>query len=319
MAHPKKKLSLSSRTSRRGPATRPLPKLPPRPADGHKGTFGTVVVIGGSEGFIGAPALCAAGALRSGVGLARIAAPPQILPFVLTVEPSATGIARDASPTEALSALELADPEGRAVLAVGPGLGQCAELRELVVRLLGGRRPMVLDADGLNNFAAALEADRQLRLDRSPGSAPLVLTPHPGEFRRLARPLGLIASPTDSASRPDAARELARACRAVVVLKGQQTVISDGESQIVNRTGNVALATAGTGDVLTGIIASLMAQGLSALEAAVLGAHLHGLAGDLWSRRHGLAGLTAMELARLLPEAMEAYGVRRRQGSTGCH
>lgn len=287
-----------------------MPKLPARPIDGHKGSFGTVIILGGSTGYVGAASLCAAAALRTGVGLARIAAPPQILPFALTIEPSATGIPRDASPTEAVSAIERADPDRRAVLAIGPGLGQDAHLPELVIQLLAGPRPVVLDADGLNNLAAGLTRDPGLLAARRPDGPPLILTPHPGEFRRLAQPLGISASPTDAGSRAAAAMELARACRAIVVLKGHRTVIADGQRHTLNRTGNVALATAGTGDVLTGVIASLLAQGLSAWDAAVLGAHLHGLAADFWARRHGSGGLTAMELARLLPDVLAAY--RRR-------
>jgi len=282
--------------------------LPLRPAAGHKGTFGTVIVVGGSSGYIGAPALCATAALRTGVGLARIAAPPQILPFALTIEPSATGIARDANPTEALNALNLADPDHRAVLAIGPGLGQNSGLQELVVTLLAGRRPVILDADGLNNLAAALCRDPQLLPVHHSVTRPLILTPHPGEFSRLATPLGITASPPDPAPRADAAGQLARACQAIVVLKGPHTVIADGQGHVLNRTGNVALATAGTGDVLTGVIASLLAQGCSAWDAAVLGAHLHGFAADLWARRHGQAGLAAMDLAHLLPDAL-----------AGCH
>lgn len=280
-----------------------IPACPTRPDDAHKGTFGTVIVIGGCDTMIGAPALCASAALRGGAGLVKIAAPGRLLPHMLTIEPAATGIALDRSDAPLVDLLKRVDPDARAVLAVGPGLGQSPDSAALVRSLLDTRHAVVLDADGLNllAFAGSPSGGR---------AAPLVMTPHPGEFRRLAAACGITENPTDPASRPLAAAMLAQAHHAIVVLKGSRTIVTDGQAVYVNQTGNPALATAGSGDVLTGLIASLMAQGMSAFDAAVLGVHLHGLAADIWAEAHGRSGLHAGDLARALPDAFER---RRRQ------
>jgi NAD(P)H-hydrate epimerase len=273
-------------------------KAPPRPADGHKGTFGTVIVVGGCETMIGAPALCARAALRSGVGLVKIACPAKILPHVLTIEPSATGIALGNEPEDALAQIELADPDQKAVLAVGPGLGQENVRGELVAALLQGPRAMVLDADGLNLLA------KRIREIEPQEHAPLVLTPHPGEYRRLADALGIEANPVDPDLRVHATAQLASQLNAIVVLKGQNSVIADPEHYAINRTGNPVLATAGSGDVLTGTIASLIAQGMLPFDAARLGAHVHGAAADQWAKQRGCRGLRAIELADELSAAI---------------
>ena len=282
-----------------------IPALPTRPEHAHKGTFGTVIVVGGCGTMIGAPALCARAALRSGVGLVKIACPPSILPHVLTIEPSATGIALPSEPGEAIAQLEQADPHHKAVLAVGPGLGTSAVRGELIEALLNGRRPVVLDADGLNLLAKRVEQ----QADPPRITAPLLLTPHPGEYRRLAEALRLNADPIDADERGHAASLLARRFNATVVLKGQHTVISDGENVAINPTGNPALATAGSGDVLTGLIASLIAQGMTPFDAAQLGAYLHGKAADQWAQQHGNRGLRAIELADQLPLAFTSLPV----------
>ena len=276
-----------------------LPSPPARPVDAHKGTFGTVIVVGGSATMIGAPAICAGAALRSGAGLVKVATEPAILPWALTIEPGATGVRLEGDVDRRLSALDEADPQRRAVLAVGPGMGQSEAAGDLVMAMLRGHRPIVLDADGLNLLA-------RHRSPRPASGAPLVMTPHPGEFARLAEPLGIRDSATDPAQRPAAAARLAELNHAVVLLKGHGTVVSDGASVYTNTTGNPALATAGSGDVLTGVVAALMAQGMDAFDAACLGAHVHGLAADHWAQRHGRAGLSALELARELPDALNA-------------
>lgn len=273
-----------------------LPKLPPRPVDAHKGTFGTVVVIGGSVTMIGAPALAASAAFRTGCGLVKILTDPAVLPHCLTIEPSATGIAAELTAAGINDAL--ASMKERTVLAVGPGLGVTDEGQHIVQRLMNGDRPVVLDADGLNNLAKLGDAVKA-------AACPLVLTPHPGEFKRLADASGINHDPTDHQQRPLAAAALAKRYNAVVVLKGSHTTVSDGRRFYRNNTGNPALATAGSGDILTGIIASLMAQGLEAMEAASLGVHLHGLVADMWAELHGPAGMTARDLAALIPDAMQ--------------
>ncbi|BAM03529.1 NAD(P)H-hydrate dehydratase [Phycisphaera mikurensis] len=274
----------------------PLPDPPDRPADGHKGTFGTVIVLGGSEAMIGAPALAAGAALRGGAGLVKLAVPAAVLPHALGIEPSATGVPLPADASHWPAALDAADPDGGAVLAVGPGLGDGDRLLPALDGLLDGPRPLVLDADGLNALAASGR--------RGAGPGRRVLTPHPGEFRRLARALGLDADPIHPDRRGAAAAELARAHGCTVVLKGRETRISDGEREATNTTGNPALATAGTGDVLTGLLAGLLAQGMATFEAARLAAHAHGAAADAWAAGHGPAGLKARDLADRLPAAL---------------
>ncbi len=275
-----------------------LPPLPLRPRDAHKGIFGTVIVIGGCETMMGAPALCATAALRSGTGLVKIATVAAALPVALTIEPSATGIILSEDIATTLHQLDGADPQRKAILAVGPGLGQSDEARELVQALLQGSRIVVLDADGLNLLAKLL----QEKNCKQP-CAPLVVTPHPGEFARLASSLGIKQSAVDPATRLEAAATLANKLSATVLLKGASTVVSDGVQGFTNTTGNPALATAGSGDVLTGLLSALLAQGMRAFDAATLAAHLHGLAADLWANVHGHSGLTARDLATLLPDA----------------
>ena len=163
------------------------------------------------------------------------------------------------------------------------------------------RGALVLDADGLNALAASGR--------RGAGTAAArVLTPHPGEFRRLAAAVGLDTDPVDPDRRRNAAQGLARIHGCVVVLKGRHTVIADPHRTTLNATGNPTLATAGSGDVLTGLIAALLAQGMDALGAARLAAHAHGLAADAWAAAHGPAGMLARELADLLPAALRPRG-----------
>ena len=277
-----------------------IPPPPPRQTDAHKGTFGTVIAVGGCATMMGAPALCAAASLRTGAGLVKIAAPAQVLPVALAIEPCATGIILGDDAADNVCSLDEADPSQQAVLAVGPGMGQATSSSELVAVLLQGQRTIVLDADGLNLLAS-------FGNPRPTPGPPLVMTPHPGEFARLASPLGIAHSATDPQHRPEAAAEMARAHGAVVVLKGHRSVVSDGEHVYINTTGNPALATAGSGDVLTGMIAALIAQGMTPFDAAVLGVYLHGLAADIWVTRHGDCGMTAQTLAHLLPDALNRY------------
>lgn len=309
-----------------------LPPLPARPADGHKGTFGTVCVLGGQAAgpqvMIGGPAFAASAALRAGAGLAVLALPEPILAEALTVAPSATGLALPVDRAGALAPSKVAALlderiSGYDCIAIGPGLGADVPQQQIVTRLLGQEEvPLVVDADALNALAAVREFQRDL-------SASAVLTPHPGEYRRLAAALGIDADPTDPGSRPAAAERLAQRLGAVVVLKGHQTIVSDGAHTWINSTGNVALATAGTGDILTGVIAGLVAQffkrnlgsgdrqvtaaaqgGVSLYDCARLGVSVHGTAADLWSRDRGDAGLLAADLLDRLPEALATVARR---------
>ena len=274
-----------------------LPTLPTRRPEGHKGDYGRVLVVGGSLGMVGAPALAANAALRSGAGLVRMALPDVIQQTVAPLAPCATS---DALPSDAQGRLSI---EGRTrlleifefqdVAAIGTGMGVSPDLQSLILAILDVRKPTVIDADGLNNLAAISDWATHCHGE-------LVLTPHPGEMRRLT---GVASPPSKPSAREAWARRLARACGAVVVLKGHRTVVCDPRHVYVNQTGNPGMATGGSGDVLTGAIAALLGQGLAPFEAAVLGAHVHGLAGDLAARERGQLGLIASDLVDKLPEA----------------
>lgn len=306
-----------------------LPRFPARPSDGHKGTFGTVCVIGGQVGgdsprvMVGGPAFAALGALRSGCGLAVLAVPMPIMAAALVIAPSATGLALpvDGS-TGAMKPSEIAHMLDHHMhsfrcIAIGPGFGSEVPQQQVVVRLASQNDvPLVIDADAINCLANLHDFHRDMRCNA-------ILTPHPGEFDRLANRMGFDIDATDPKSRPAAAEELARRLGCVVALKGARTVISDGVNTHINESGNVALATAGTGDVLTGVIAGFVAQffkphlgmaskqvaaqqqgGLSLFDCARLGVHVHGLAADAWAAKHGDAGMTALDLVDEIPEAL---------------
>jgi NAD(P)H-hydrate epimerase len=276
-------------------------RLPARPANGHKGSFGHVLIVAGSEGKTGAAALSAEGAARVGAGLVTIAC-PESTNAVLEVkcteamtapvpETAAHGFASGAEKP----ILDLI--EGRDAVAAGPGIGRADETLALVRRIAGKiQRPLVLDADGLLAFA---DATALLR-DRA---APTVLTPHPGEAAAL-----LACSPAEiNRDRPAAARALARETGAVVVLKGAATVTAEPAGKcVVNATGGPSLATGGTGDVLTGVVVGLLGQGTGAFEAGALGAFLHGWSADRLAARSGSSGLLAGDLAAEIPAAMMA-------------
>jgi NAD(P)H-hydrate epimerase len=274
-----------------------LPALAPRPVDSNKGSFGRVLVVAGSRGMSGAAILCASAALRGGAGLVRLAVPEGIWPVVAAANPCylTVPLPQDhsgqlAGPAQA-ALLDLA--ETQTVVALGPGLGRSEALTELVgVMLAKVRVPMVLDADGLNALQGQTD---QLRRR----SAALVLTPHPGEFARL---LGTDVQAVQ-ARRRELAVQFAAGHGVVLVLKGHGTIVTDGRRLYHNSSGNPGMATGGTGDVLTGLIAALLAHGLDAFAAAQLGTHLHGLAGDLACADLGEACLIASDLLDYLPRA----------------
>ncbi len=281
-------------------STSGLPCLPPREANSHKGRFGLALIVGASRGMTGAAALAGMAALRGGAGLVRVAVPEECLETVAACEPCymTVPLACDRRGRIALDALPeiLHHAEQATVMAVGPGLGRSLGLDAVVRQLYEALTlPLVLDADGLNALAA--------RLDRAGRpSGPRVLTPHPGEFERL---FGI--KPRTEQQRIEAAAAFASRLGCVVVLKGHQTVISDGHRTAVNTTGNPGMATGGSGDVLTGLIASLIGQGLESFEAAHLGVFLHGLAGDIAAESLGQESLIARDLVERLPAAFAQY------------
>lgn len=294
-------------------SVRPVPSsLLRRRTDTHKGDYGHVLVIGGSVGMAGAPILAGHAALRSGAGLVTLAvpgsiyaiaarkAPPELMVHPL---PHRSGTFR-ASSIQALRPL-IAKAD---VLAVGPGLSQRSEARSFARRLISAvGLPIVLDADGLNAFAGAARKKLAARAKSGASRTPLVITPHPGEMARL---LGTTTARVQR-DRTGIAAKAAKELKAVVVLKGHRTVVADPSGRrYVNSTGNPGMATAGVGDVLTGVIAALIGQGLDPFAAARAGVYLHGLAGDLAARKVGQVSLTAGDLLAALPAAFKRLGVR---------
>jgi ADP-dependent NAD(P)H-hydrate dehydratase len=278
----------------------PLPRLAPRAPDAHKGSFGTALIVGGSRGMSGAVTMAGMAALRGGAGLVRLAVPASILDTVAGFEPAYMTIAlpSDRAGRIAITARAkiLASAAAATLLAFGPGVGRSLGLVSLSAWLyqnLG--KPMVVDADGLNALAARPEV-----LDRPGG--PRILTPHPGEFARL------VGRPVPQQQRESLAVEMAARWGVVLVLKGHHTLITDGQRKAVNTTGNPGMATGGSGDVLTGLITALACQGLSPLDAARLGVHVHGLAGDLAAKELGQVALIATDLIDFLPAALQAVG-----------
>lgn len=277
--------------------TREIAPLPRRSDDAHKGDVGRLVIIGGccdTVLMIGAPALAAQAAFRSGTGLVQLFVPETLRTAAATLAPSATVRTLPEGREEILSALGEYQAE---VLALGPGLGRSLTgevVADVLSRFAG---PVVVDADGLNRLAeappAAFSQGRRI-----------VLTPHPGEAKRLlaARNQSVEFLHTPAARR-DAACALVQEYGCTVVLKGHGTVVTDGSRLFVNATGNSGMASAGMGDVLTGVIAALLGQGMPALDAAILGVHLHGLAGDFAAEELGRHSLTAQDVIDYLPEA----------------
>jgi NAD(P)H-hydrate epimerase len=288
--------------------------LPERPPSGHKGTFGHALIVAASEGKTGAAALAADGATRAGAGLVTIACPAGLNDILeikcteaMTVPvPDTSERALAASAAGAI--LELAAE--RSAVGLGPGIGRAAETSKLVDGLvLRLRKPLVIDADGL--FAFAGEPERL-----AARKAPTVLTPHPGEASGL---LG-VAPAEINRDRVAAARKLAERTGAVVLLKGAASVTAAPDGRVVvNPTGGPALGSGGTGDVLTGMVTGLLAQGVGAFEAAALAAFVHGAAADRIAAATGASGLTAGDLARALPAEFavlraEAGGAGQRPG-----
>ncbi len=280
-----------------------LPALAPRDPAGHKGTYGHVVAVAGSRGMTGAAILCGSGALRGGAGLVTVATPEPALPVVAAGNPCYLTNPLPADEHGRIAAgarAAVLDAAGRgSVVACGPGLGQSQGVIEAVTALLThSDRPLVLDADGLNVVAPNPHV-----LRRRP---PLVITPHPGELARL-----LDTTTKDVlADRENLAVRFAAANGLVLVLKGHQTLVTDGRRLYRNATGNPGMATGGTGDVLTGLVAALLGQGLEPFAAAQLGAHLHGLAGDLARDELGEVSLIASDLLTYLPRAFRAAAPR---------
>lgn len=275
-----------------------IPKLKPRKPDSHKGDFGKVCIIGGCIGMSGAAALAGRAALRAGAGLVKVAVPKSILPIVASIEPSytTTPLAEDSSGKLSAKAVNtiLEAVSENDCLAFGPGIGTSGPLRLILETLIEQEHlRLLIDADGLNNLSVIRNWPDKLKAD-------LILTPHPGELKRLWSGLFREQLPPD---RQDQAGKLAKRTKTVVALKGAETVVTDGQKVYINKTGNPGMATAGSGDCLTGVITALMGQGLSNFDAAVLGVYIHGLAGDIAAEKLGQVSLMATDIIESLPAA----------------
>ncbi len=268
--------------------------LPNRDPWGHKGSFGRILLLCGSRGFTGAAYLAAMGALRSGSGLTFLGVPESIYaieavklnePVVFPL-PDAGGKLNENAIPEILERIQTMD----AVL-IGCGLGQSAGTLAVVKAVLEKAKcPVVLDADGINVIARHKDIVR--------GRAyPTILTPHDGEFARIGGPVGQ--------NRMESAKTLAQDLGCIVLLKGHETCITDGEHCYLNRTGNSGMAVGGSGDVLAGIIVSLLGQGIAPLEAAAVGAWVHGAAGDICAEEIGQYGMLPTDMLNVLPRLLK--------------
>jgi ADP-dependent NAD(P)H-hydrate dehydratase / NAD(P)H-hydrate epimerase len=272
-----------------------------RPATAHKGTFGRVFILAGSRGLTGAAHLAGMAALRSGAGLVTIGIPDAVY-LVIAKRESELMIRPFPSTNKGTLSLKGFSDIHRFcatqnVLAIGPGLSQHITTQKLIRKILSATElPLVVDADGLNALKGHLKV-----LEACRGRA--ILTPHPGEFCRV---WGGKLNDSD-ALRKKRALNAAQKYGAVIVLKGHRTIVAAPEGDChINTTGNPGMATAGSGDVLTGMIAALVGQGLTHFEAACLGVYVHGFAGDMAAKKIGQTSLVASDLLRFLPEAFKS-------------
>jgi len=272
-----------------------VPELKPRPVDAHKGDFGRVLVIGGSRGMGGAVALTAAAALRSGSGLVTAAVPESVGEIVAGFESCVMTLpCRDSDGHFSSVTDDLRKQlESSSVIAVGPGMGRKVD-RYFLEAILETSLPAVIDADAIH-----LLADAHLPISKR--TAATVLTPHPGEFSNLMN-----KDYTNRSEMESAAIEYAKSNNCILVLKGYGTLVTDGAREFRNASGNVGMATGGSGDVLTGVIASLIGQGHEPYEAAVLGVHVHGRAGDFAAEKFGQVSMIASDVLDSLPAAFKS-------------
>lgn len=274
--------------------------LAPRYEDTHKGTYGHLFILAGSPGKSGAAVLVALGAQRSGTGLVTVGVPKSLNPIMeqktteAMTEPLPETNLETLGPESLERAMKIAG-EKKTAIAIGPGISTTDETREFLYEIIReSELPMLIDAD-----AITLVSDNPKILNES--QAPIVLTPHPGEMSKLAK----ITTEEIQADRINAARNFSTKFKVYLVLKGARTVISTPEGEIyINTTGNPGMSSGGMGDVLSGIIGGLLAQGLDPVEACKLGVFVHGLAGDIVCEQNGEAGIIATDVANILPQAI---------------
>ena len=271
----------------------------------HKGDFGHIFILAGSAGFSGAAALCSNAAIRSGAGLVTLGIPKGINSGMIRIkskEVMTLPLPETEDGSVSLSAYALIKKFSKSadVLAIGPGLTHDKSTLTLVRKVIAAiLKPMVIDADGLNALVSHLNILQTTKNKRRT----TILTPHPGEMARLLK----ISVKQVQGDRKNIAREFAMKHKVTLVLKGHNTVVADSLGKVfVNKTGNPGMATAGSGDVLTGIIAAYLGQGLNAFEASIYGTYLHGLAGDLAAGEKTQNCLIASDIIDWIPEATKA-------------
>ena len=290
--------------------TKKLPKLNLRKSNSHKGSYGRVLVLAGSPGLTGAAYLCSKAALRSGSGIVTLGVPESLNSVM---ESKLTCVMTHPLPETKASTLSNKGKkeimklcESHDVVALGPGLSQQPETRELILWLIQNiDRNMVIDADGLNALSDKVNVLHKIKRHA-------VLTPHPGEMSRLT---GLGSAKNVQKERLNTASQFIQSIqkksnnegKLTLVLKGDKTIVADSRKVYVNRTGNPGMATAGTGDVLTGIIASLIGQGYDVFDASQLGVYIHGLAGDIAAKKKGEHSMIASDIIECLPDAFIKY------------
>lgn len=290
--------------------TKKLPKLNPRKRNSHKGSYGRVLVLAGSPGLTGAAYLCSKAALRSGSGIVTLGVPESLNSVM---ESKLTCVMTHPLPETKASTLSNKGKkkiiklcESHDVVALGPGLSQQPETRELILWLIQNiDRNMVIDADGLNALSDKVNVLHKIKRHA-------VLTPHPGEMSRLT---GLGSAKNVQKERLNTASQFIQSIqkksnnegKLTLVLKGDKTIVANSRKVYVNRTGNPGMATAGTGDVLTGIIASLIGQGYDVFDASQLGVYIHGLAGDIAAKKKGEHSMIASDIIEYLPDAFIKY------------
>lgn len=256
-----------------------------RKNESHKGNYGRILIAAGSLGMCGAAILAAKGAYRSGAGIVSIVIPENLFTILHCEVWEAVLLDRQ---------IQISNINDYNAMAIGPGMGENQETKDFLLRTLSSYKgPLLLDADALNVLA---KLDDYMILKEYPGS--LILTPHPGEAKRL---LNVSSEEYHSMSRQEVAMSLAKKTGAIIVLKGWNTIIVDPAGEVrINPTGNPGMATGGSGDVLAGVITALLGRGISPYAAAVTGAYLHGLAGDIAVRKLGMTAMIAGDLVEFL-------------------
>lgn len=287
-----------------------LPKLTSRKKDTHKGDYGRVLILAGSPGMTGAAYLCSKAALRSGSGIVTLGIPESLNPIMEVKLTCVMTCPLPETKDHTLSykgkekVLELCEKHD--IIALGPGLSQQPETRKLVLWLIKKiDRTLVIDADGINALAGNLPVLYKIKKN-------VVLTPHPGEMSRL---INLDSIKNVQNNRLETATQFVQSTQKhlgdgrgiVLVLKGDKSIVADCAKVYVNTTGNPGMATAGAGDVLTGIIVSLIGQGFSEFEASQVSVYIHGLAGDIASKKKGETSLVASDILEFLPDAFMKY------------